>query len=211
MRIILSRHGNTFNSSAEAYWVGGANDLPLVEEGRNQAKCCGQALKKAGIELDGIYCAPLKRTREYAEIIVSEIGMNIEPIIDERLREIDYGNWAGKSNDEIIELYGRQEVEEWQKYSKWPMSGNWLPGEKKIASAIKSLAMKIVENHKENDNVMVVSSNGILRYFLKLVPGEFDRRVNEQTLKVKTGNLCVISYSGSAFLVDFWNRNPADL
>ena len=37
MRLILSRHGNTFSPGEKAVWVGRRSDLPLVEEGRRQA------------------------------------------------------------------------------------------------------------------------------------------------------------------------------
>lgn len=210
MQLILSRHGNTFEKSSDAFWVGGTNDLPLVKEGIEQARTCGKTLKEQNIIPDNFYCAPLKRTYEYTSIVIEELGLEIEPTIDERLREIDYGNWAGKSNDEIIETYGKTELNAWQQHSQWPKSGNWLPSEDTIINNIKSFSNDI-KKKETNQTVFAVSSNGILRYFLKLIPSEFERLFQEKKLKVKTGNLCSLNHNGQTYKLDFWNRNPTEL
>ena len=211
MRLLLSRHGNTFEHSKDAYWVGGANDLPLVKEGIEQAQHCGNALKAKSTVIDKVYCAPLKRTHEYASIVIETLGLEFEPTIDERLREIDYGNWAEKSNDVIQQEYGNDELEAWQKHSKWPASGNWSPDEHTIINNIASFSNDIAKHANDNQTVLAVSSNGILRYFLKLIPSEFDRLYHEKKLKVKTGHMCSFNYDGTSYALDSWNQNPTEL
>lgn len=212
--LYLSRHGNTFNSSAEAVWVGGGDDLPLVPSGVKQAKIAGEAFKNAGIEIDAIYAAPLKRTYGYGEIICDILDNKPVLISDERLREVNYGKWAGLNNDEIIRLYGKEDMDNWQNHGIWPPSGGFHPPHETIIEGVIELAAEIAAlmEAEPEKNIMVISSNGVLRYFLKTIPNAYENAIKEGDFKVLTGRLCgfdgVKGNSETSYKCQFWNKKP---
>src|ERR1700753_2818491 len=96
-RLILARHGNTFNPEDVPVWVGARSDLPLVAKGLAQAAALAEALRKAEIVPAAMIAGPLQRTRRTAEIVAETLKIPAHAIrIDPRLREIDYGAWEGK-------------------------------------------------------------------------------------------------------------------
>ena len=102
----MARHGNTFNAGEKVVMVGAKEDLALTEFGRQQAKAVGCVLYGAGIELTHILAGPLKRTQEFARIIVDALGVALRISSDSRLTELDYGAWSGLSEGEIVALSG---------------------------------------------------------------------------------------------------------
>lgn len=209
MKMILSRHGNTFNPGETAVWVGSRNDLPLVETGFNQAKILASCLQQARVYPSAIYCGPLQRTQVYAQIIVKELKLPSQPIVDERLNEIDYGVWTGLSNQQIRSQFGAQELEAWEKHSQWPSTAHWDGSAELLNAQINSFCNDIIQQYSSNDTILIISSNGRLRYFLNLAPGEFEQQLAKQTVKVATGNICQLSYNKAQWKINYWNQAPS--
>ena len=85
--LYIVRHGETDWNKMGKYQ--GITDVPLNENGLNQAKACGQALK--GVKFDRILSSDLSRALVTAEAIR---GDRTTPItVDERLRELNFGDW----------------------------------------------------------------------------------------------------------------------
>ena len=202
-KILLARHGNTFGPGDKVVWVGAKEDLPLVEKGEQQAAALGEALRDAGLTPAHIICGPLKRTRRAAEIVSELTGFGGEIRIDERLREIDYGSWGGKSCDEIIAEFGAEAREEWDLHHRRPPSADWSPSE----DTLRSNALASMAAAAELDGLtVVITSNGILRYMYNALTGP------DADVKVKTGNTCAVDISGDGGSRLFWNEKPnADL
>ena len=97
------RHGQT-DWNAERR-MQGLSDIPLNEIGRDQAAKNGETLKDALGEAAAtarFFTSPLSRARETCEIIRERIGLpNPRYGLDDRLVEIDLGDWNGKTRDEI--------------------------------------------------------------------------------------------------------------
>jgi broad specificity phosphatase PhoE len=95
VRILLVRHGETvFN--VEGRWQGQANS-PLNERGLAQARELGRAL--ADDSLAAVYSSDLGRAMQTAREVARPHGLDVLP--DQRLREIDVGQWTGKTRPEI--------------------------------------------------------------------------------------------------------------
>ena len=62
--------------------------------------------------------------------------------------------------------------------------------------------------HTEEDTVLVVASNGCLRYFLHLVPGAFEEKVAQRQLKIGTGHMCRFQYHEGKWALEYWNQAP---
>lgn len=202
-KLLLARHGNTFGPGDKVVWVGAREDLPLVEKGEAQARELGEVLKTSGRTPERIISGPLKRTRRAAEIIGELCGFDREIEIDTRLREIDYGSWGGKSNDEIEVEFGLEALTEWDVHHRRPAGVDWTPSEDVLKeNALAAMADAVAEN----GFALVVTSNGILRYMHAALAGD------DANAKVKTGNCCAAEIDGTIGTRLFWNEKPdADL
>lgn len=210
MLLLLARHGNTFEPGDKVVWVGARTDLPLTAKGRAQAAALGVGLQPVAARIKRIVSGPLQRTHEHASIAASALGFGVA--IDERLREIDYGLWEAKSSDEIRTLGGESELKAWNERGAWPLSPGWSPAEAEISANMAKLANALASPLSGNDAALLVTSNGILKFFLKLVPGAFEEMAGKGALKVATGNCCALSCEEAGrWRILFWNRQPASL
>jgi probable phosphoglycerate mutase len=208
MRLVLSRHGNTFSPGDKALWIGCRSDLPLVEEGGRQAMRLGAELREARIVPAAIYCGPLSRTAEYAQIVAAQLDHPVTPTVDAALTEIDYGAWEGLGSEEIRLRFGAAMLEAWENDCAWPASASWKPGEDALAHAVESFVSRLARTHGESDTVLAITSNGVLRYFLRLDRDAFAARVQARAAKVATGKVCIIDVETGLPRVTVWNAAP---
>jgi probable phosphoglycerate mutase len=94
--IALVRHGETATNRAGRLL--GRADPPLTDTGRTQAAEVGAALA-AGMHPVAVVSSPLQRALETAAAIAAPIGLEVER--DERLIEIDYGEWDERGFDDV--------------------------------------------------------------------------------------------------------------
>ncbi|MEZ5169256.1 MAG: histidine phosphatase family protein [Acidimicrobiia bacterium] len=93
--IVFARHGQTV-PNREGRLLG-RNDAPLTEHGRSQADAMGAALAATGSFT--VVTSPLERAADTAATIAAALGTTVAP--DERLIELDYGDWDGRAHHEI--------------------------------------------------------------------------------------------------------------
>jgi broad specificity phosphatase PhoE len=92
-RIVVVRHGETAWSRERRHT--GRSDLPLTEEGREQALTLVARL--AGLDFAAVFVSPLRRARETCELA----GFAARAVVDPDLIEWDYGAYEGMTSDEI--------------------------------------------------------------------------------------------------------------
>ncbi|MDO4198033.1 MAG: histidine phosphatase family protein [Erysipelotrichaceae bacterium] len=88
--LYLMRHGKTSWNINRRYQ--GNTDIPLCDEGILQAKEAKEKYKD--VHFDICYTSPLSRARKTAEIVLE--GRDIQIITDERLREMNFGEYEGR-------------------------------------------------------------------------------------------------------------------
>jgi len=157
LNIYLLRHGETaMNADGNRYC--GRTDVALTEKGIEQANIVKKQLQN--IEFDAVYSSPLIRAAHTAEIACN--GKTV--IRDERLIEVDFGKWEGKTRAEFI----TENPGIWDQWCKDPT--NVKAGEKgetamEVVQRVHSFFEQLLVNYP-NGNIMVVGHNGINRLFL---------------------------------------------
>ena len=163
MKIYSTRHGQTEYNRLDL--ILGSTDIPLNETGIEQAEILASnvALIK---NLDIIISSPMLRAKETAMKVAERC--NIPIIIDERLREWNYGEFEGKSR--YIDGFAENKLEFAVRMGK---SGESLI---QLSHRVYSALDDIIEKYN-NKNVLIVSHGGVCRvietYFNDMTAKEF--------------------------------------
>jgi broad specificity phosphatase PhoE len=97
VRLLLTRHGQTEWHRDNRYVS--RTDIGLTDTGREQARYLARRAEQEGVDL--VLCSPLTRALETAKPAAAALGLELET--DERLRELDFGEWEGKTLPELRE------------------------------------------------------------------------------------------------------------
>jgi probable phosphomutase (TIGR03848 family) len=91
MTVILLRHGRSTSNTAHIL-AGRAEGVDLDDKGREQS---AELIDRIGeLPIRALVCSPLLRCRRTIEPLAETLGL--EPVVDERLAEVDYGQWTGR-------------------------------------------------------------------------------------------------------------------
>jgi probable phosphoglycerate mutase len=120
--IYFIRHGETAWNAAGRFQ--GSKDIPLNDLGRTQAAHAGDVLgdlaARDGQALDALafVASPLVRARVTMELVRTELALPPDGFtLDDRLREIAYGEWEGSTLPEMRashpDLFAEREGDKW--------------------------------------------------------------------------------------------------
>jgi broad specificity phosphatase PhoE len=150
--ILLARHGET-DWNSERRWQGHA-DRPLNDAGREQARELADALVDRAIDV--VYSSDLLRAHETALIVAGRLGLPVE--VDAGLREVDVGDWAGRSLTEI-------ETADPEAYRRWQQGQKaWNGGEsyEEMGERVVAAVLRLAGRHP-GETVLIVTHGGSIR------------------------------------------------
>src|SRR3989344_3007646 len=94
-KYFVMRHGEAENITNKVFDGTDAKRFGLTEKGREEVRKSAEKIK--GNEISHIYVSPFTRTLETADIVSEVFGLSKDKVIvDERLRELNMGNFDGK-------------------------------------------------------------------------------------------------------------------
>ncbi|WP_409437327.1 histidine phosphatase family protein [Mycobacterium sp. SMC-14] len=96
MTVILLRHGRS-TSNTSGVLAGRTEGVELDELGREQAAQLVGRLD--GLPIKAVVRSPLLRCRRTVEPLAA--ALRLEPLVDDRLAEVDYGAWTGRKISEL--------------------------------------------------------------------------------------------------------------
>ncbi|MFK3735689.1 bifunctional RNase H/acid phosphatase [Streptomyces sp. NPDC088090] len=99
---VLLRHGETALTPEKRFSGSGGSDPELSEAGRRQAAAVAEALATRGT-IQHVVSSPLARCRQTAETVAARLGLDV--VVDQALRETDFGAWEGLTFGEVRERY----------------------------------------------------------------------------------------------------------
>lgn len=166
MRLLLIRHGQS-EANAERR-LQGQGEYPLTELGRQQARRLAQRLGEQYSSIVAVYTSSQGRAVETAEILAQAAGSPVVP--DDRLREFDVGALTGLTVEEIQERFPqvstawREDVDEWV-----PTPGG--ESQDDFVQRVGEVFDEIIDRHRGDETVVVVSHGGTLGAYLGRVMG----------------------------------------
>ena len=130
MDMILARHAETVFNAAARMQGNGAH-TPLTRAGIAQAQAMGAALRAVlgeAPDLD-LWVSPAGRTQQTAAIIGEHLGRDFfDWRKDDRLLEIDVGDWEGRWYHDIVAELGRPIVDATRGlFTEAAPNGEWFP------------------------------------------------------------------------------------
>lgn len=185
MKVYVVRHGQSASNKSGVR--NGQTDVPLTEEGYEDAKKAGEKIKH--IKFDKIFSSDLIRAIETGKTAIP----GCEPIQFKSIREIDIGKLAGHTSDECRSLF--------ENYDKNNLEHNYLPYGGEYASMIfKRVAdfMHMLENLKDCDNVAVFTHHGAIFYMIKYI---LELPVSRGKFIIDNGSVCIFEYKDNMWRI----------
>ena len=223
-KLIVIRHGNTFRSGEPPRRIGRRTDLPLVEEER--ARKAGRFLLAQNLRPDQVFSASLKRTQETAKLVLDEMNLSLPVLLNDDFLEIDYGPDENQTEDTLMIRLGREALkkpgtenqdipdvmalQEGQAIiDKWNREALLPEGWKVDIPGLITQIRHFADATEEDETRMVVSSNGVIRFFPEALLDEehYTEFLKEHNLKVSTGGVSVFEFTKERWHCTFWNRS----
>ncbi len=170
MILYIIRHGETDYNTVRK--LQGWLDQPLNQNGRDLASLTGEALQD--VRFDLCITSPLSRSYETAQIILeSSKNETVEIRVDERIKEISFGEWEGL-------CCARQHYEipddDFERFFRDPIDMEPFPGGENVQMLSKRTGdfyRELIAREDLQDKTIMISTHGCAtRALLRNVYGE---------------------------------------
>ncbi len=190
MNIYLLRHGQTEENRKGSYY--GNLDISLNEIGITQGNKAKDFFDD--IKLDRVYVSDKKRTLEMAKLVLGQQEIGI--IQDNRINETDFGDFEGKTYEEIKVSYPQQCIcwqNNWKEFVP-PNGESYI----KLCERVKNFMEHIKK--LECDNILICAHSGVIRAIYCYI-------MNENIdlfwkFGCKNGDISVIKYEYGNLYID---------
>ncbi|ABS65168.1 phosphoglycerate mutase 1 family [Parvibaculum lavamentivorans DS-1] len=186
--LVLVRHGQSEWNKKNLFT--GWRDPGLTEQGMEEAREAGQAIKAKGLVFDVAYTSALSRAQETNRIVLEELGQgDIEIIENEALNERDYGDLSGLNKDDAREKWGEEQVHIWRRSYDIPPPG----GESLKMTAERVLPYfekEILPRVLKGERVLIAAHGNSLRSLVM----QLDKLSQEQVLALNIATGAPIVY-----------------
>ncbi|QQS59519.1 GNAT family N-acetyltransferase [Candidatus Peregrinibacteria bacterium] len=153
--LFVARHGEASHNVRRIVSCVQDDSVSLTDEGRKQAEKLAEKIQSENIEY--IFCSPLHRTRQTAEIIKKYANIPVEIVIDNRLREIDFGIMEGKTAEEWKSQFSTVS----ERYSTNPHGGE--TSAEVVERTFEFLSE--VRTKYVNNKVLIITHGELVRHF----------------------------------------------
>jgi broad specificity phosphatase PhoE len=186
----LMRHGETAWSLSGAHTS--RSDIPLTDKGRERALKMRDFL--AGTTFAKVFTSPMQRARETCEIA----GLGAQAIVEEGLREWDYGEAEGKTTKEMREKYNDPE---WGVWTRDLVGGETV---EHVGERADGVIARALDGLADGQNVALFAHAHILRILAARWIGLEAR--GGQFFGLGTGSVSVLGWERETRVVNHWNR-----
>jgi len=148
LKILLIRTGSTEYECQGR--IQGTLDVPLSEDGRQEAEQLVESLRDQSIDL--LCHAPCRATQQTAELLVEQLGLKAKKI--DNLHNLDHGLWQGMLIDDV-KVKQPKVYRQWQEQPETvcPPDGETL---QQARERLQQTLAKLVKKHKEGTVAILV-------------------------------------------------------
>lgn len=175
-KITALRHGESEGNLIPIY-QGQEPGTDLTKTGQSQAKATAEFLQHE--KVDVVYCSPLARTQQTAQIVADKLGAEL--IVDERLREVSFGEYEGKTVDftdlSFLKARRAHKLENGTPESIYHFEGMETWGE--VALRIESFLQEVLAKHR-SEHIVVVTHADPLQNIRSFFTGEDPYKLSHQ-------------------------------
>ncbi|AFE08966.1 putative 2,3-bisphosphoglycerate-dependent phosphoglycerate mutase [Corallococcus coralloides DSM 2259] len=168
--LALVRHGQSLWNQENRFT--GFVDVPLTEQGRNEARKAAEALQD--VKFDVAYTSALSRAQQTLAILLETLKQTPPVIRDAALNERHYGDLQGLNKADAAKEFGEKQVHIWRRsYDVPPPNGESL--EMTAKRVLPFFDRAIAGDLRQGKNVLVVAhgnSNRSLVMRLDKLSGE---------------------------------------
>lgn len=155
--LLLARHGQTEWHHDNRY--AGRSDIALNGVGHREAEILARRAREE--EPASVICSQLTRAIDTARPVAAACGVELE--IEERLREVDFGAWEGKTLEEARE----DNPDQVDKFERNPDNAPFPNGEPLPDAAARALEVyRELHQRYGGQKVLVIAHNTLLRLSL---------------------------------------------
>tara|TARA_A100001015_G_scaffold321015_1_gene449635 strand:+ start:211 stop:789 length:579 start_codon:yes stop_codon:yes gene_type:complete len=190
LRIYLLRH-TSLNIQPDIFY--GQSDVDVSENFSIEVKNIKKKILNKKIELKSlkVYSSPLIRCVKLADSIFDDFHL------DDRLKELDFGDWEMKKVSEIDD----SEIKEWQEN----LLDFQIPGgesNKEFLRRISSFCNDVV---KKDENIFIVAHAGSINCIISYLSGiPFNKLIKDNWKKISYGSITSLVRSTENFKIDFF-------
>lgn len=186
-RMILVRHGRTEDNAARR--MISATNPPLDLFGREQAERVAETLSL--IRVGAVFSSPRRRARETAEAIVRGRSEDLVLQLDERLAELGFGAFEGRTEEEIRREGAGDLFEAWRQGEPphYPEGAETFEAAGERALSFFSSVLT------EHSDVIVVGHGHQLRILLSVAILGTSAR-SHRRLRLDHGRIAVVEWEG---------------
>ena len=225
-KLVLLRHGQSAWNKTNQFtgWV----DVPLTEQGVEEAKNGGRLLKEKNVLPDIVFTSMLRRAINTANVALDEADRLWIPVQRSwRLNERHYGALQGKNKTEIRQEYGDEKFMLWRRSYATPppeidpndeyaqnndprYTGDPVPEAECLADVVKRVEpyfkSDIEPELKAGKTVLIAAHGNSLRGIIKHLKGISDEAISEFNLPTAVPYVFEfdegLNYAGDRFLGD---------
>ncbi|WP_137726069.1 histidine phosphatase family protein [Prescottella subtropica] len=154
MTVILLRHGRSTANTSHTL-AGRTPGVALDDVGVEQAKAVVERL--AGVSVEEIVHSPLLRCEQTVAPLAADRGLT--PRVDDRLVEVDYGQWTGRALKELVEEPLWKVVQQHASAAVFPDGEGLAQVQARAVAAIREHDRRLAEDHGR-DVVWVACTHG---------------------------------------------------
>ncbi|MBJ8337594.1 histidine phosphatase family protein [Antrihabitans sp. NCIMB 15449] len=154
MTVILLRHGVSTSNLAHTL-AGRSPGIELADRGREQATALVDRL--GSLPIEEIVRSPLLRCEQTVGPLAAKLDLT--PVVEERLAEVDYGEWTGRVLSELLKEPLWKVVQRHASGAVFPGGEGLAEVQQRAVSAIRHHDSRLAEHHG-HDVLWVACTHG---------------------------------------------------
>ncbi|WP_078285568.1 histidine phosphatase family protein [Mycobacteroides chelonae] len=154
MTVILLRHGRSTSNVAHTL-AGRSTGVELDEKGQVQAR--GVVDRLGAVTVQAVITSPLLRCKQTVAPLAA--ALNLTPTVEDRLVEVDYGDWTGREIKELLSEPLWKVVQQQPSAARFPGGEGLAQVQARAVAAVREHDRRLSEEHG-GDCVWVACTHG---------------------------------------------------